>query len=70
MERVKESIAGAVRAAIYTGSRGDHPPIGEGLVAWRHEMMVISPLVTQIKVWGDGPERPPRYFTITVSEQF
>lgn len=69
MDRVKDVIASAVRNALMPNGGGSIPKEGTGLVSWRHEITRITPLENQIKVWADGEGRPPRYFTVTVSEK-
>lgn len=38
------------------------------LVANNWEVTKVSESNTQIKVWPDGKSRPPRYFTVKVTE--
>lgn len=68
MDRVKDVMASAVRHALSPSGFGNAPPVGHGLVSWRHETTKISALETLIKVWPEE-NRPPRYFIVKVSEQ-
>lgn len=62
MDSVKYVIASAVRLALATGGGGP-----QRLVSWKYEITYVSALETQIKVWPDET-KPPRYFTVKVSE--
>lgn len=58
MDIAKDAVSSAVRAALFKDS----------LVSWKTQLTVISPLETEIKVWPNGPDKPPRYFVVQVKE--
>lgn len=61
MDELKSVVAKAVKDALYYNSNGF------GMDQMYH-ITDVSPLETQVKVWPNGRDQPPRYFTVKVSE--